>query len=452
MPCVWLDNVFSVITQNVIEILCCVPKSQARLLLHSRDNFPRLHVYQTVEHFVTFNVPIVLDSADVFDGLLEKHLNWFLANSTDDRAVCGATQWSYYVCAWTNSVCVTRGSDAASVREFNWLHQEVWCSPSILRRRWGLLRGGSGGIHYPQAIGLACSRPPNAVGDHWSGVVRKRGGYTCTSAHLTTLTRPLLSEVVAALFWHTRRHDHWRRPRVSWRLCSIRRVRWHSAGGRRADAPWQNGECEKHGGLVKDLLAKGLETEVVLTPDDMEDLLAEILRNRRGNRSGFTPYRHVVGQNPRFRTRCHLTIRSTKWGCKSWAEMTPIWTHRRRHSGNSWRSGTMPACWWRPTRQWSARDRRVRLNCIEIEITTAGSGCMCDEEICKRSNWRSSALSVGRPRWLLSKMAPRLGVNVRTTSEVCARADSWSDQPRVFGGRAVDPRHEHRWTKKRQRR
>ena len=43
-----------------------------------------------------------------------------------------------------------------------------------------------------------------------------------------------------------------------------------------ADAPWQNGKCERHGGLVKDLLAKGPETEVVFTPDDLEDLLAEI--------------------------------------------------------------------------------------------------------------------------------------------------------------------------------
>ena len=68
-----------------------------------------------------------------------------------------------------------------------------------------------------------------------------------------------------------------------------------------ADAPWQNGKCERHGGLVKDLLAKGLETEVVFTPDDLEDLLAEIvsLKNRRGNRGGFTPYQLVIGQNPR---------------------------------------------------------------------------------------------------------------------------------------------------------
>ena len=64
-----------------------------------------------------------------------------------------------------------------------------------------------------------------------------------------------------------------------------------------ADAPWQNGKCERHGGLVKDLLAKGLETEVVFTPDDLEDLLAEIvsLKNRRGNRGGFTPYQLVIG-------------------------------------------------------------------------------------------------------------------------------------------------------------
>ena len=38
-------------------------------------------------------------------------------------------------------------------------------------------------------------------------------------------------------------------------------------------------------GAWSDLLAKGLETEVVFTFDDLEDLLAEIvsLKNRRGN-------------------------------------------------------------------------------------------------------------------------------------------------------------------------
>ena len=65
-----------------------------------------------------------------------------------------------------------------------------------------------------------------------------------------------------------------------------------------ADAPWQNGKC---GDLLRDFLAKGLETEVVFTPDDLEDLLAEIvsLKNRRGNRSGFTPCQLVIGQIPR---------------------------------------------------------------------------------------------------------------------------------------------------------
>ena len=60
-------------------------------------------------------------------------------------------------------------------------------------------------------------------------------------------------------------------------------------------------KCERHRGLVKDLLAKGLETEVVFTPDDLEDLLAELvsLKNQGGNRGGVTPYQPVIGQNPR---------------------------------------------------------------------------------------------------------------------------------------------------------
>ena len=65
--------------------------------------------------------------------------------------------------------------------------------------------------------------------------------------------------------------------------------------------PGSTGECERHGGLVKDRLAKGLETEVVFTPDDLEDLLAATasLKNRGGNRGRFTPYQLVIGQNPR---------------------------------------------------------------------------------------------------------------------------------------------------------
>ena len=65
-------------------------------------------------------------------------------------------------------------------------------------------------------------------------------------------------------------------------------------------------KCERHKGLVKDLLAKRLETEVVFTPEDLEDLLAELvsLKNQGGNRGGFTPYQPVIGQNPRAHTSC----------------------------------------------------------------------------------------------------------------------------------------------------
>ena len=77
-------------------------------------------------------------------------------------------------------------------------------------------------------------------------------------------------------------------------------VRWHFTSNRRRRCTLGEGECERHGSLVKDLLAKGLETEVS-TPDDLENLLAEIvsLKNRRGNRGGFTHYPLVIGQNPR---------------------------------------------------------------------------------------------------------------------------------------------------------
>ena len=55
-----------------------------------------------------------------------------------------------------------------------------------------------------------------------------------------------------------------------------------TSGNTLAFWPWQNGKCEIHGCLVKDLLAKGLETEVVVTPDDLEDLVAETVSQTKG--------------------------------------------------------------------------------------------------------------------------------------------------------------------------
>ena len=75
-----------------------------------------------------------------------------------------------------------------------------------------------------------------------------------------------------------------------------------------ADAPWHNGKCERHGGLVKDLLAKGLETEVVFTPDDLEDLLAEIVSLKN------LPTNWSLARIQEFHTSCYRTIQSTKWG------------------------------------------------------------------------------------------------------------------------------------------
>ena len=161
-----------------------------------------------------------------------------------------------------------------------------------------------------------------------------------------------------------------------------------------ADAPWQNGKCERYGGLVKDLLAKGLETEVVFTPDDLEDLLAEIvsLKNRRGNRGRFAPYQLVIGQNPRVPHELLSDDPVDEVGLQKLsrddADLDP------------------PAKAFRQ----SMSDRRVRLNCIEIETIIVGNGSMCGEEIC-----------VGRSRTCCStRWRHGFGENERTTLEVCA--------------------------------
>ena len=62
------------------------------------------------------------------------------------------------------------------------------------------------------------------------------------------------------------------------------RVRWHLAGDHRRRRTL--GEVRETLGTCQGPFGKGLETEVVFTPDDLEDLLAEIvsLKNKRGNR------------------------------------------------------------------------------------------------------------------------------------------------------------------------
>ena len=143
-------------------------------------------------------------------------------------------------------------------------------------------------------------------------------------------------------------------------------------------------------------------------PDDLEDLLAEIvsLKNRRGNRGGFTlPTNLSLARIQEFRTSCYLTIRVDEVGLQE----------LDRDDANL----DSPAKAFRQIRDHArmlmethtAREQ-LRFNCIEIETITAGSGCMCGEEICVE---QEIELAVHRsPGGLvqdlsLSKMAPLFG-------------------------------------------
>ena len=67
-----------------------------------------------------------------------------------------------------------------------------------------------------------------------------------------------------------------------------------------AESPWQNARTERHGGIVKTLIAK---SRVDAPPDDLPDLeelvtQCVVAKNKLTNKSGFSPFRSVFGLQP----------------------------------------------------------------------------------------------------------------------------------------------------------
>ena len=66
-------------------------------------------------------------------------------------------------------------------------------------------------------------------------------------------------------------------------------------------SPWQQGRVERHGGLIKDIIAKARESASLESLDELRLLLNECegSKNRFMNRSGYSPVQRQVGQWPR---------------------------------------------------------------------------------------------------------------------------------------------------------
>ena len=67
-----------------------------------------------------------------------------------------------------------------------------------------------------------------------------------------------------------------------------------------AESPWQNARTERHGGIVKTLIAK---SRVDAPPDDLPDLeelvtQCVVAKNKLTNKSGFSPFQRVFGLQP----------------------------------------------------------------------------------------------------------------------------------------------------------
>ena len=67
-----------------------------------------------------------------------------------------------------------------------------------------------------------------------------------------------------------------------------------------AESPWENGRAERHGGLVKDLLEKGIGEHIVYDLRSLQELSNATIdaKNRSLNRGGFSPSQLVFGVNP----------------------------------------------------------------------------------------------------------------------------------------------------------
>ena len=195
-----------------------------------------------------------------------------------------------------------------------------------------------------------------------------------------------------------------------------------------ADAPWQNGKCERHGGLVKDLLAKGLETEVVFTPDDLEDLLAEIVsvKNRRGNRGGFTPYHSFLARIQEFQ-RVVIYDAVDEVGMQELSRAMPTSTTSKSVQAKHEHQGPRSHADGDPHGEGAAAISGQGSTASRSKLSPWAMGVCVAKRIAwsKRSNRRSIAFSVGRSRTCCStRWHHGLGVNERMTLEVCARANS----------------------------
>ena len=61
------------------------------------------------------------------------------------------------------------------------------------------------------------------------------------------------------------------------------------------ECPWENGRCERRGGLAKEALAKALTLIEIETPEELAELMDATIsaNNRFYNRGGYAPYQLV---------------------------------------------------------------------------------------------------------------------------------------------------------------
>ena len=165
------------------------------------------------------------------------------------------------------------------------------------------------------------------------------------------------------------------------------------------------------------------------------------LKNRGGNRGRFTPNQLVIGQNPRVPHELLSDDPADEVGMQelirdnadldSPAKAFKHSVQIRDHARMLMETDTARERSRSAGRAQLHRDRSYHRG--QWVCLAKGSAWR------ERSNWGSSALSVGAPGTRRSsRWYHRVGIDARTTLEVRAKADAGSDQPRVIGCRVPD--------------
>jgi hypothetical protein len=148
-----------------------------------------------------------------------------------------------------------------------------------------------------------------------------------------------------------------------------------------SESPWQNGKAARHGGLVKDLLAKAGEEDVVQDARDLGILLAQIVSQKMLEfpEAAIPLSSLCLERELEFRRPCVKRMSPMTWACKSVSSQARTRTRRPLHSARLVFSVRRPGNFQFTATLTSALSELSRPPSTGPETSSGANGCMCGE-------------------------------------------------------------------------